>query len=367
LHDIRVSRGLPIQDIATRLRLHVRTLERLESDDYEALHAPTFARGYLRGYARALEIPETPFLQAFDALEREPPPLVSDIAGRSEAKSTDFPVRVVTHAIAALLLLLVAIWWQSRPPSPGGGPGPDIASIAATAPAIASTMEAASLASDAVAETSVPAAKTDSRLLNDAFASGPDARVTASSTESVGGTENLSSGTEAAPPEESVVTSGSESSQDAVSSDQGETSASDLSVTPEQPAASGSMSSESVVPAISKPSDARLKLALASDSWIEVYDREDNKLYYALAKGGRTIDISGSAPFRVLLGYARGVSVEFNGEAFDHSAHMDRGIARFVLGGPLSSTEHDDGRPPPNEVQGAVDLTRLLISPGGAD
>ena len=54
-------------------------------------------------------------------------------------------------------------------------------------------------------------------------------------------------------------------------------------------------------------------LDLRGDSWVEVYDREGNRLFLDLARGGKNYIINGNSPFDILLGAANEVSVEFNG------------------------------------------------------
>lgn len=45
------------------------------------------------------------------------------------------------------------------------------------------------------------------------------------------------------------------------------------------------------------------------------------------------LSLSGTPPFRVILGYARDAQVEYNGALFDHAPFTSRDIARFTVGG----------------------------------
>ena len=51
LREARQAAHLTVGEVASRLRLEPRVIERLESDDYEQLHGPTFVRGYLSGFS----------------------------------------------------------------------------------------------------------------------------------------------------------------------------------------------------------------------------------------------------------------------------------------------------------------------------
>ena len=60
-------------DVATRLRLSRGTIEHLESNRYNQLPGRTFARGYVRNYARILGLPVESVLSEFDQLVPDAP------------------------------------------------------------------------------------------------------------------------------------------------------------------------------------------------------------------------------------------------------------------------------------------------------
>jgi cytoskeleton protein RodZ len=78
--------------------------------------------------------------------------------------------------------------------------------------------------------------------------------------------------------------------------------------------------------------ETRLKLDLANDSWIEVYDAQGKKLFYDVASAGSVQTVSGRGPLRVVLGNAAGVTVEVDGNAREIPAGASDGEgARFVV------------------------------------
>ena len=79
------------------------------------------------------------------------------------------------------------------------------------------------------------------------------------------------------------------------------------------------------------PGLSRLKMVFSHESWVEIYGEDDKKLYYNLAQSGATIELSDAGPLRVVLGFAQGVQVKFNGQPFDTAPHTTAGIARFTL------------------------------------
>ena len=54
LREAREAQGITLEDAAVRLRLMQRQIEAMETDDFESLGQPVFARGFVRNYARLL-------------------------------------------------------------------------------------------------------------------------------------------------------------------------------------------------------------------------------------------------------------------------------------------------------------------------
>lgn len=68
------------------------------------------------------------------------------------------------------------------------------------------------------------------------------------------------------------------------------------------------------------------------ESWTEIFDARKRRLLHGLIKLGATRVISGQAPFNVFLGNSPGVQLEINGKLFDHSVYMRRNnTARFLI------------------------------------
>ncbi len=348
LKQARLKSKLDVEEVATRLRLNVRTIERIEADDYEHLPAPTFVRGYLRGYARLLNLAPEPIAAAYDSNHFGPPPLVPDISNTAQVKSTDFPVRLVTYLIASAIVALVVIWWQNQAFSPPSLSLGDWSSREPTDAAAAEPGEAVPTKSGAV-ETPPDA--------NPMPSSGPSTLPLEVDGPSRFGPSYRGPPIELATtpvefPAPAIVlarSTGLDSTLDEPSSSGPPVETADNVPRPLSPRPV----SDSATAASLEPSnqDGRLKIVLRHDSWVEIYSRDDSRLYYDLAKAGEVIDVAGVTPFRVLLGYAEQAEVEFNGKPFDYSANLDRGMARFTLSLPAASpfkANASDAEPTPS-------------------
>ncbi len=64
LQRARIVRGLTLQDVISRSKINPVYLDALESNDWSAIPSEVFARGFVKLYARCLELDERPLLEA---------------------------------------------------------------------------------------------------------------------------------------------------------------------------------------------------------------------------------------------------------------------------------------------------------------
>ncbi|MEO6023894.1 MAG: helix-turn-helix domain-containing protein [Burkholderiales bacterium] len=67
LAKTREEQGLSVADVAGKLRLSPRQIEALESDDYAHLPGRTIVRGFVKNYARLLQMDQAELLSVFEA------------------------------------------------------------------------------------------------------------------------------------------------------------------------------------------------------------------------------------------------------------------------------------------------------------
>jgi len=115
LRQARESAGLSREEVSSRLRLRLDLIRALEEDDAANLPPATFVSGYLRSYARLLEIDVEPLLAGFEG-RSEAPSLVSPVMPPRQRRSSDLPVKLVTYLVILSLLLLLVAWWLTKRP-----------------------------------------------------------------------------------------------------------------------------------------------------------------------------------------------------------------------------------------------------------
>lgn len=281
LREAREARGLSREEVAAQLRLQLKHITALEEDDYDALPGQTFVTGYLRNYARLLELPEDSFVSSVVS-RSAPPPLVATNASRKQASSRDWLTRLATLVILGVTVLSVVLWWMQR---------------------------------EAVEQTVAPAATT----------AGAGAEQTLALPEAEPPAPELSA--EAAPAETPAETP----VEEPVSRPASEPTAG-VQAQAGQVAASAPASETEPAPLTEAMPQSKLELHFEADSWSEIEDSAGRRLSYGLIEAGKVLVLRGEAPFSVFLGYAPGVKVYYNGDLFDHSPFQRRDVARFRIG-----------------------------------
>jgi cytoskeleton protein RodZ len=85
LREAREALGMSVHDVAERIKFAPRQVEALEANDYAHLPQATFLRGFVRSYARVLQVDEVVLLAA---LPSEP---AQQLAARTQAVNVTFP------------------------------------------------------------------------------------------------------------------------------------------------------------------------------------------------------------------------------------------------------------------------------------
>jgi cytoskeleton protein RodZ len=134
----REARGLSQADVATQLRLNLRQVRAIEAEDLAALPEGPFVRGYVRNFARMVDLPAEPLLALLNARLKPTDPLHAEgvsaaaVSPLQRAPTEPHTARFVVGGVIAALVIFAAFgWWTMRkPPTPAA-----VAQAPAAAPA----------------------------------------------------------------------------------------------------------------------------------------------------------------------------------------------------------------------------------------
>nr|MBL8410301.1 DUF4115 domain-containing protein [Dechloromonas sp.] len=282
----RQARGLEVQDIAQALKLGPRQVEALEQGTWQALPGQTFTRGFVRNYARLVQIDPAPLMAQLDAILERPVNSLSVPASRpAEMPQSGGAVSRRDRAVVlagAGLVLLAALAYFLMPN--------DISSLRDSAQGVLDSLsrkdeapapQGPAAATEPQAEPAFPPGATPQQIMN------PQALVPAEVT---------------APAPDTA-----------------------------EPAQIKPLAPVAVEAAVTAGTAAQMRFVFDKESWLEVRDR-DNKLIFSqrVAAGSEQL-LSGNGPLSLTIGYAPGVRLFWRGQSVDLAPHTRGDVARLVL------------------------------------
>jgi cytoskeleton protein RodZ len=327
LRQARESRNWSLPDVALRLNLTSTSLGYVESGDFDKLPGHTFARGYIRAYAKLLGLDQAALVNEFDQYTG------TDGKGSNvhALGRIEEPVRL-SHNILRIvsLLLLVAligggfVWWQDQATLRGKEPtnlGMEHVEVEsadgttqihpldepedqAVAEGQASTTAPLPLnnAEPAAPATTAPVAPT---------APAPSANAAATATAPAHGTV-ANPAAPAAPAHTTPVPT--------------------APVTATAPAQAAVQAPAPVEAAPTPAGFGQVQIQFTADCWFQITDANGKVLTSGLKRSGDSIDVSGKPPLALRLGVARAARVSYNGQPVDVAPFTSGQTARMKLG-----------------------------------
>lgn len=270
LQAARETAGLSLDQVAQQLKLAPRQVRALEEEDFAQLPGRTFARGFVRNYARLLNLDAEDLLSQLPDAERTPaleaPALQSTGAMIAELPTASVAQPGLTRWLIPIVLAACVVgaaayeWYRG-----GLAPQNDVPGVKPSPGA------------------SPPAAQASTELPNPLAT---EARTAA--TPQAGGEGNAAAPV-AAP-------------------------------APVEPA-----------PAPAAAPAAPLQLRYNGPSWTEIRDRDGQILLSRLVAAGTEQSIRGSAPFDIVIGNAHEVTLLYRGAPVDLSRYTRQNVARLHL------------------------------------
>ncbi|MBR9789513.1 MAG: cytoskeleton protein RodZ [Vibrionaceae bacterium] len=295
LKNKRESLGMTQKQVADRLRLRVSVIEDIENNRFESQQVATFTRGYLRSYAKVVGLDEKVVLTALEQTANIQPKdqeiEMQSFSRKTKHEKHNSRIMFLTWVIAIVITgISAAWWWQNQQDN------------SLTQVVTDSSVEVLKPSAEELADI-------DQMSAEELIASAP-ADIAASTEQPVETDETLSfaEATEALPSEELAST--------------------DV----EEPVAVIEEAEVIEEPAIIVPEGMTLlTMTFKADCWIQVKDTNGKTLVSGTHKPGQDVELTGKAPFKVILGAPEGVTMTFASEPVDLSGYTSGKVARFTL------------------------------------
>ncbi|KRC94392.1 Cro/Cl family transcriptional regulator [Pseudomonas sp. Root9] len=304
LRQARESNGWSLAEVALKLNLTSTSLANLEAGAFDKLPGHTFARGYIRAYAKLLGIDQAVLVQEFDQFTGTDAQ-GSNVHGLGRIEEPTRVSHTILRIVSLLLLIVVVgggfVWWQDQ-----------------------TSQRNKDLTSNAMEHVEV---------------------------ESADGTTQIHPLDE---PEDQAVVEGQAAPQAPATAEQPvpdagtapapaapTTAAAPVAQAPAAPAPAPATPAPAApaAPAMSPPTtpaliagDGRVQITFIADCWTQVTDGNGKVLFSGLKRKGDTLDQGGKPPLTLRLGFARGAQVAYNGQPVDVAPFTSGETARLKLG-----------------------------------
>ncbi|MBT0728130.1 cytoskeleton protein RodZ [Rosenbergiella australiborealis] len=316
LRHAREAKGMTQQNVADRLCLKLSTVRDIEDDKAPAELAATFLRGYIRSYARLVQIPEGELLPAITQQAPIRPAKITpmqsySISSRRSRKKRDGLLATFTWLIIFVVVgLTVAWWWQNHKAAQSELTN----SVTLQDNENSGNGQSIPLSTD---PSSQQAAESDTQ---------PTANETAP--------EPTQGSQPAAAPSSTVSTANNPPAAQVVMP---AAPAAPASTTMNTPAVSTSLpAAQASVNTAAAPSPSNtdaLMMHFTSDCWLEVSDASGKKLFSGLQHSGASLNLTGKLPYHLKIGAPASVTIQFRGQPVDLSRFVHRNqVARLNVG-----------------------------------
>ncbi|MGF1833929.1 cytoskeleton protein RodZ [Photobacterium sanguinicancri] len=306
LRQAREKQGYSQKDIASRLRLRQSVIDAIENNNFEAAQSATFTRGYVRSYAKFVGLNEDELLGQLDKLGHAQPKEqeMQSFSRRTKREKHDNRIMSLTWVLGTVFVGLTAWWWwQSQQISQEA----EIVSVTSAAQPLDESL--------ANANTLTPSA-------NPATASDVSAA-----------NNSVSPSANSAPSEQTAQALVSPATEPA--------SLPELEATfsPEPAIVQAPDMAEEVLEEVTLEDDATasvaadtdLALTFSGDCWIDIRDANGKRLDTGIKKAGETLNLNGTAPYKIVLGAPGVVKMHYKGEQVDLSVYPAGKVARLKL------------------------------------
>ncbi|EJC1449500.1 cytoskeleton protein RodZ [Vibrio parahaemolyticus] len=295
LKNKRESLGMTQKQVADRLRLRVSVIEDIENNRFESQQVATFTRGYLRSYAKFVGLDEKVVLvaleQTADVKPKEQEIEMQSFSRKTKHEKHNSRIMLLTWVIAIVIIgISAAWWWQNQQEN-------SLAQVVAEA-----NVETSQPSADEIADIDL--------LTEEELIASTPAELAASNNTASESSINAAQTDEVVPAETEESTT--EATQEPVAVIE---------------AAEEVQEASPVVP----EGMTLLTMKFKADCWIQVKDTNGKTLVSGTQKPGQDVELTGKAPFKVILGAPEGVTMTFASEPVDLSGYTSGKVARFTL------------------------------------
>ena len=305
----RREQGLSLGDVARQLKLSVRQVEALERDEYQAFPGPVFVRGFLRNYAKLLQLDAEALvaqagLTAAPSAGHVPSAAITPVPLRPSAgRRPRLGFGWLALGLVLVIVVLAAIYDAHNKPAPVSlAPVPAGPTAPAQSPQHADSPPPSPVATNAGPASTSPAPASTAPATDAAPAAAP-------------------AGVTAAPPAPAPAATSAAPAATAPAA------------APTAPATSAATAptAGATPPPTGNPAVAEVKLDFDAEAWVEIKDGTGAVIFARLNPAGVQQVVTGEPPLDVVVGNAHSVRLTYRNKPVDLGPHTRVDVARVRL------------------------------------
>jgi len=305
LAEARMSLNLSVEDVAARLNFKVSLVKNIEEDIYDKNLPDTFNRGYLKNYAKIVNIPNTDVLSLYENLHviEKKPTRMQSFSNSTTKKAQNSLLMWITYLIIALFIGFTVIWWLQS--------NDDFA---------------LNNESSAIVETQL---EPESEIItNNSVIKEVDIVVKTPVETSLNSVEEVPAIFEKT--ESNEITSNVSFDESELTETKVNTSENDanINIVPQKGITLEVVTTDAI--ALTK-----VVFTFSGDCWVNIHDALGERIAWGIKKTGYVMTIDAIAPLKITIGKPELVEIDFGGEKVDMSVFPKGHIAKLTL--PLSN------------------------------
>lgn len=305
LREARERLGLSVEDVVHRIKFAPRQIAALEADDFAQLPEIAFVRGFVRSYARLLQLDPAPLLAALPHAPAE-----SVLAAEKALTEVPFPnaysarkpniIWLAAALVVALALVLFMLLHGNESNAPVTPVEPQVQVETLELPSMEVLPDSAALPASPSGVSAVPSQLPVAPAGSPAVRNPPEAKA-------------------------SVELSAPKVRNPLEVKPSVELSAPSLRIDPL--AAKPVQKERSVLP----QAVGAIHMTFDDDSWVEVTDSDGKKLMSQINPRGSEQNLDGKPPFTLVIGRSAAVRLYYKGKQIDLAPHTKVSTARLTL------------------------------------
>lgn len=114
LRTAREKKGVSVEAVATQLHLRPSVIEDIENDYFDNISSATYARGYAKNFAKYVEADVTAIQQCLAQQLPDETAVMQSFSRKTTREARDSRLTLVTYLIVFALLALLLVWWMQK-------------------------------------------------------------------------------------------------------------------------------------------------------------------------------------------------------------------------------------------------------------